>query len=171
MGSKKLQPCVLGEDQATHSRRHATPPAHTSTARAHPRPRPYAHHAHHAHHSSPPLRPLQDILDQQEARREEQYRLLREKGQKAQKTYESNAGAVDKAREAKEEENRVRWHAQFERETKAKDEARKAHRKKMERECIDGCMLQVGGVTVRRGVASASRAERGYSSTGCRSPL
>lgn len=84
-----------------------------------------------------------DILDQQEFRRAEQYRLLREKGQKAMKSYESGAGAVDAAREKKEEDNRKRWQARFEKESEAKEVARAAARLKMERECIAGCLLQM----------------------------
>jgi hypothetical protein len=97
-----------------------------------------------------------DILDQQEFRRAEQYRLLRDKGQRAMKSFEDNAGAVDAAREKKEDENRVRWHKQFEKETMEKDAARAAYRSKMERECQEGCMLQINTHNAARVEAKAA---------------
>jgi hypothetical protein len=97
-----------------------------------------------------------EILDQQEARREEQYNNLRAKGQKAMKSFEDGAGAADAARQKKEEENRVRWQKLHEKETKEKEAARAAFRSKMERECQEGCLLQINAHKAAKAEAKAA---------------
>ena len=97
-----------------------------------------------------------EILDKQEFTRAEQYRLLRAKGTQAQKTYEDNAGAVDAARQKKEDESRQRYQRQFDKETKEKDAAKAAYRSKMERECQEGCMVQINAHNAARAEAKAA---------------
>ena len=96
-----------------------------------------------------------EILDQQEARREEQYNNLRAKGQKAMKSFEDNAGAVDRARQQKEEEARLKWQKLHEKQTKEKEAARAAFRSKLERECQEGCLLQINAHNAARAAAKA----------------
>ena len=71
------------------------------------------------------------------------------------KTFEDNAGAADRARQQKEEEARIKWQKLHEKQTKEKEAARAAFRSKMERECQEGCLLQINAHNAARAAAKA----------------